>query len=63
MFALLRKNVFLLTITVGQRSSVQFFQSLLFKNDRILRNDCSFSSLNSFKRLRRLNFLNKSLIF
>ena len=44
MFAFPEKNFkickisFLVTIIVGQ-SPMQFFQSLLFKNDRILRND------------------------
>ena len=41
---------FLLTINVGQ-SSIQFFPCLFLKNDRILMNGGSFSSLNNFKRL------------
>ena len=45
------------TITLAQ-SSMQFFPSLLLKNNGILRNDGSFSSRNNFKRLQLLNLLN-----
>ena len=41
------KISFLVTITVGQ-SLMQFFPSLLFKNDRILNNDGSFYSQKQF---------------
>ena len=37
------KNVLFITIIIGQ-SSMQFFPSLLFKNDWILKNDGSFPS-------------------
>ena len=63
MFALPGKNLqtykmsFLVIITVG-RSSMQFFPSLLLKNNRILSNDSLFSSFYNSKRLHRLNFLN-----
>ena len=41
------KIYFLVRITVGQ-SSIQFFLSLLYKNDCILGNGDSFSSSNNF---------------
>ena len=43
------KISFLITITIGQ-SSMQFFPSLLFIHDQILRNNGLFPSLNNFKR-------------
>ena len=67
MFALPGKNLKIwkmslsVTITVSQ-CSMQFFPSLLFKNDQILRNDGLFSSKN-FKRLHHLYSLNWSSIF
>ena len=48
---------FLVTIIVGQ-SLMQCFPNLLFKNDRILKIDGSFSSLNNFKIQNRFNLLN-----
>ena len=56
------KIPFLVTITVGQ-SLMQFFPNFLFKDDQILENDDSFSSLNNFKRLHRFNILNLYPIF
>ena len=56
------KMSFLIKITVGQ-SSMHFFTSLLFKNYQFLRNDGSFSSLNIFRKLHYLNFLNSFLLF
>ena len=50
-------NVFFIKVTLVQ-SSMQFFPSPLFTNDRVLRSDCPFSSLNNFKRLNRIRFLN-----
>ena len=60
MSALTEKNVkkpFLVKIDVGQ-SSMQFFPSLIFKNDRILRIDDSFSSFNIYRKLHPLRFFN-----
>ena len=50
------KMSFLVTIMVGQSYAV--FLSLLSKNNQILSNDGSFSSLKNVKRLRRLKLFN-----
>ena len=49
---------FLVTITVGQ-SSMRFFPSLLFKNDRSLRNDALFFSLNNVQRFHHHRYVDR----
>ena len=60
--ALLRKNIkYKKCLFCNNYCGSKFnavFPILLFKNDYISRNDGSFSSLNNFKRLHCLNFLN-----